>query len=473
MFSATMRLGIRPKGIQWILAGIWSIACFSFFQWCYPYHFFYKEQNQLFLWSVDYLATYFDQPAWLACLIGDFLTQFYYYLYAGATILTLSLLLLIGVTYATLRLLGMNKWLAIGVALALATLEAVFHLRYDFKLSSTFALIGWLTILLVVIKAVPWRRWWTYALALLVALPLAYWMFGYQVVGRISSPSWYLEKQLAVDSEYYFGNWEKVVTLVESEAQPTPEMLFFYNLVKAQQGQLPDVLLKYTPNEMGTFYKIGPGTPMLTIRNMNELYFALGDMTFTERAAMMACVFSPDNRNSRMIRRLAECAIISGDTLASRKFLGLLEKTFVWHDWARLAPQAERYRNKALFNNQQDTLSLSDNAHFIMMQLLDSNPQNETALDYILCSNLLLKDITNFKRDYDRYCSDRPRLKKLYQEALCIWLAGSQASQEEWQHYIKRNDILQQFMQYNRQRGSKAFRDTYWYYFDKIKAPQP
>ena len=468
-----MKAGIQQQSIQWTLVGIWAVACFSFFQWCYPYHFFYKEQNQLFLWSCDYLATYFEQPAWLAGIVGDFLTQFYYYLFAGATILTLCLLGLVGITYATCKAVGCNRWLATGLALLLATVEAVCHLRYDFKLSSTVALIGWTATLLTIIKAVPWRRWRAYAIALLVAVPLAYWMFGYHVFGRLTTPNWYIERQLAVDSEYYFGNWDRVVSLVERETQPTPEMLFFYNLVMAQRGVLPDVLLKYMPNQLGTFYKIGPETPMLTIKNMNELYWALGDMTFTERAAMMGCVFSPENRNNRMVKRLAECAIVSGDSLAAKKFLRQLEQTFVWHDWARKAPQALRYREKARFNNQQDTVALSDNAHFIMMQLLDSNPQNETALDYILCSNLLLKDIQDFKRDYDRYCTECPRLKKLYQEALCIWLAGSKASEDEWKHYIKNNDVLRQFVQYNQQRGSTAFRNTYWYYFDTVKTPQP
>ena len=132
------------------------------------------------------------------------------------------------------------------------------------------------------------------------------------------------------------------------------------------------------------------------------------------------------------------------------------------------------YRKKMAMVNHRDTITISDNAHFLMMQLLDANPDNTTALDYILCSDLLLKDITNFKRDYDRYCMDtqKPRLKKLYQEALCIWLAGSNAPQEEWQRYIKSNDVLQQFMQYNDQRGNPNFKGTYWYYFDKIKTPE-
>ena len=253
-------------------------------------------------------------------------------------------------------------------------------------------------------------------------------------------------------------------------------MKFFYNLVRAQQGQLPDYLMRFSDNELGTFYQIGPETPMLTIKNMNELYWVLGDMTFTERAAMMSHVFSPQNRNVRMIRRLAECNIVSQDTMAANKYLRILDKTFVYRSWTENVRKngKQLYQDKIRFINHHDTITVSDNAHFLMMQLLDSHPDNIVALDYILCSDLLLKDIENFKRDYDRYCinTGQPRLKELYQEALCIWLAGTNAPQEEWERYIQRTDIFQLFQQYNNQRGHPRFKGTYWYYFDKIKAPK-
>jgi hypothetical protein len=249
-------------------------------------------------------------------------------------------------------------------------------------------------------------------------------------------------------------------------------MKFFYNLVQAQRGQLPEVLLRFDQPELGTFYAIGPDTPLMTIKNMNELYWTLGDMTYTERAAMMANVFSPDNRNVRMMKRLAECNMVSGDTAAAKKYLGILSSTLVFRKWAENAPKTVFYAEKARYNNQKDTVSLGDNAHNIMMQLLDSNPENNVALDYILCSNLLLKDVQNFKRDYDRYCTERPRPNKLYQEALCIWLAASEADEAEWQRYIKSADVMQRFAQYNEQRGNPHFKGTYWYYFDKATTPK-
>ena len=462
-----MQKSRKKRLFPWLVLALWAIACWVFFQQCYSYHFFYKEQNQLFLLSADYISTY-EGAGWLARLVGDWLTQYYYYRYAGAAILSLVLLATGLMLYAGLTRLRLNFWLSLCLALVVMSIEAVFQWNYDFPLSGAVSLMGWALFLLLAIR----KRKAVTAIVSIVLIPLGIWFFGVPRTGKIGAPEWQIEKLLAVDNEYRFGNYDKVIRLVEQEEQPATEMKFFYNLVMAQRGQLPDQLLRFNPNELGTLHRIGPETPLYTIKNMNELYWVLGDMTFTERAAMMANVFSSTNRNVRMVKRLAECNIVSGDTLAARKYLRLLEQTVAYRDWARTAMQAPIYRQKALLRNQQDTLAVTDNAHFIMMQLLDSNPDNTVALDYMLCTELLLKDIVNFKRDYDRYCTIRPRIKKLYQEALCIWLAGTEAPQEEWQRLITMPDILQRFLQYNQQRGNAAFKDTYWYYFDKAQTPQ-
>mgnify|MGYP006988839593 FL=1 len=452
------------------------IAVFCFFQFWYPYHFFYHEQNQIFLWEWEYISGYCQRSGGLAALAGDFLTQFYYYLYAGATILTLCIALAGWLMYKTLTNLRVNRWLALGLGLGVMALLTICHFSTSYHLSSTISMLGWLLFLWAASMV---RGGWLRLSGLLIVLLPAYLLFGTPEIKHLKAPDFVLEKDFAVDNEYRFGNYDKVLDIVSHSDGWTQQMLFFYNLVHAQRGQLPDHLFDFTPNNLGTFEKIGPDTPRLTIINMNELYWALGDMTFTERAAMMTNVFAPDNRNVRMMKRLAECCLVSGDSIAARKYLRLLSKTFVYGRWAdemqgllaqgQLPPHLAR---KVPFVNHRDTITVSDNAHFLMMQLLDHNPDNSIALDYILCSDLLLKDIVNFKRDYDRYCANKPRLKPLYQEALCIWLAGSGASQEEWQVYIKMNDVMQRFIAYNNQRGNPAFKGTYWYYFDKIKAPE-
>ena len=447
------------------------LLIFGFFQIFYAYHFFYQEQNQIFLWSQDYISTYFDKPGGLARLIGDFLTQFYYYLYVGAAILSLCLLVIGVLLYKALCHFRVSKWVALILSLVVMSFLTVCHFSTSYRLSSTISVMGWVLMLWLISLIRGWRL---RAVLTVCALLPTWLLFGKPEVKRLQGPDFILEKNFAIDNEYYFGHHDKVIEMVRNSDGWNDQMLFFYNLVLAHRGELPDHLMDFTPNYLGTFEKIGPETPLLTIRNMNELYWVLGDMTFTERAAMMTNVFSPENRNVRMMKRLAECNIVSGDSLAAEKYLRILDKTLAYRGWAQNVREhgQEIYHAKIRMTNHHDTITISDNAHFLMMQLLDTHPDNTITLDYILCSDLLLKDITNFKRDYDRYCSEQPRLKKLYQEALCIWLAGSKAQQEEWEHYIKRQDVMQQFIEYNGHRGDPRFKGTYWYYFDKQKAPE-
>lgn len=554
-----MRNLLNKYGV-YALTLLWATACFAFFQWWYPYHFFYQEQNQLFLWSSDYLQTYFDKPAWLACMAGDFLTQFYYYLYAGSAILTLILLLTGDMTRRAVKAIHMrNKWLPYLAGFIAMTMEALLSLHYGFRLSSVLSFAGgaatfWLSTALLNridtwihlennLRLSPMKigsmelQHCLSLFSILLCVPFCFWLFGYGVwiyailvftgsllyikqahsylrvgvlagcifllmlskrvyfldfdalysypgIGKLVLPQMSLEKSFAVDDEYYFGNYNKVVRLVEEEEEPNQQMKFFYNLVMAQRRLLPDKLLAFNDNYLGTFESIGPGTPTLTLKSINELYWLLGDMTFAERAAILGNVCSPDKRNIRMMKRLAEINLASGDTEAAKKYLRILGKTFVWGKWSRSVLEAldekantgkspailSQYEEKAAYTNQTDTIRTSDNARIIMQELLKSNPDNHIALDYLLCSDLLLKDMESFKYDYDKFS---PKIKatpytvKLYQEALMIYLAGTHASAEEWEKYIYRTDILSRFRQYNQQRGSLAFKDTYWYYFDK------
>lgn len=468
---------MNKRNLHLIIIALWGLVCWLFFGLCYRYHFFYQEQNQLFLLTQSYIASYMDRPAWLAQLAGDFLTQFYYYLYLGPVILTLCLLLMATLLRCCLRKAGVGAWLSTILSLMAMTVMGIFYFRVEYRLSALMTMIGWLSsiwLLLLIWKKNSWKL----ALPVTIATAaLAYWCLGAPKMGKLKGPDLLLEKIMAVDNEYYWGNYQRVEQLVEQSNPRSEDMMYFYYLVQARKGELPDKLLKYEPHQLGTFYKIGPETPRIVINNMNELYWVLGDMTFTERAALMASVFSADNRNARMMKRLAECNLVSGDTAAAEKYLRILDKTLAYKGWVDhiRKNQDALLQQKRAMQNRQDTIALSDNAHFIMMQLLDSNADNTVALDYLLCSDLLLKDISNFKRDYDRYCTEkgRERLKPLYQEALCIWLAGTQATEEEWSRYVKDRNVLQRFAEYSRQRGSSRYKDTYWYYFDKKKAPKP
>lgn len=515
----------RRKIVQLAMAAVvvlCAAVCFIVLQTCHRYHFCYQEQTQLFLCSVDFAHTYFSAPAWLACLVGDYLTQFYYYTFAGPAILTVWLVVL-GVTlFASLRKGGVGSVVAFAVALVVAVAVLFFCFSERYRLSSVIALAGgaaafllvpgrggmWVraacafvlgvvafwafgngVILFAVLTLLhalfAWRERWALVVAAAAALAVVPCsarvynlpvggLYAYPGVGSFTLPSLAVEGDLAVVTEYGLGNKSRVVSMVAEADAPSRLMKFYYNLVMAERGLLPDVLLKWPDNYLGTFSEISAETPILVTYSLPDLYWALGDMTHTERAAMLANVFSPGNRNVKMTKRLAEVNLVAADRPAANKYLRLLSQTRVYRHWSdallRGEPKAMRpYAEKAILTNLRDTITTGQNMHTIMMQILDSNPRNTVALDYALCSLLQLKDLTNFKRDYDRYCmsTGMPRPKKLYQEALCICLAGSGAPEDEWRHYITDGEVFSRFRDYSHQRGSSMFADTYWYYFDK------
>ena len=69
-------------------------ATFSFWMWLYPQAMNYQEQNQLFLFTWDYLGGRLSLPGGFADWLSEFLVQFFYYPAAGALIMALLAVLL-------------------------------------------------------------------------------------------------------------------------------------------------------------------------------------------------------------------------------------------------------------------------------------------------------------------------------------------------------------------------------------------
>ena len=80
-----------------------GVACFLFFRFAYPYHLLHREQMLLFTYTVDQFIDYFNHPAPLSCLGGDFLTQFFHNINMGAAVVALTMAALGTLTYFTCR----------------------------------------------------------------------------------------------------------------------------------------------------------------------------------------------------------------------------------------------------------------------------------------------------------------------------------------------------------------------------------
>ncbi|SHE39123.1 DUF6057 family protein [Dysgonomonas macrotermitis] len=82
------------KQFNWLLSLLFGVAVFLFFAFYYQYHLHYQEQLQLFLFTPYYWSDLMSRPGGLADYLGTFFTQFYYYSWSGALIISILLVLL-------------------------------------------------------------------------------------------------------------------------------------------------------------------------------------------------------------------------------------------------------------------------------------------------------------------------------------------------------------------------------------------
>ena len=81
---------INSKNIRYILIGIQFAVFFLYFALLNRYHILYLEQNQLFIWSLDFLKEQFSLSGGLLLYLGSFFTQFFVFSWLGAFFYTLN-----------------------------------------------------------------------------------------------------------------------------------------------------------------------------------------------------------------------------------------------------------------------------------------------------------------------------------------------------------------------------------------------
>lgn len=506
------------------------VACFLFYRIAYPYHLLHREQMLLFVYTREQFLEYWTHPASLASLAGDFLTQFLCFRTLGAGLLVMLLTLMGILSYIVCRKWTGRCW-AWAVSVGLFVYEAAKLCNLHYPLAGTVAIIGSLVLFLVVDRR---KRLWAFGGFALVCTFLCYYLFGngvlvfavllllsckkaqkrilpacltgvFAFVLPVWGTRWYLipdgqaycmpvncwygipdfeeERLLGLDMEYELENWDRFNRLV-AECTLSHTVAVFYHLAGAAQGRLPESLMDHHQGAaLGLFMPVDEKSTYFSTQLAGEVWFRLGDMTMAEHAFLLGMIFSPRNKNVRMVKRLAEINMINGDTEAARRYLRMLSKTLFYESWAdeRIpGKESETVRRwleaKRSDLPRRDTLRLSSTDVVKSLHLLlEANPQNRIARDYLLCFDLLMKDLTAFSKDYKAYHTGRPN--RLYAEALMICLYREKATGEKVRATGMSPDVVREFNEYNRLREyargdgtvlSDRFGKTYWYYYQFI-----
>ena len=278
------------------------------------------------------------------------------------------------------------------------------------------------------------------------------------------------------------GNWDSVAALTEG-SRPSTLYAYYHNLAMAMKGHLADSLMYYyQPFERGLFLPVGEKSGQLTIAASSEVWYRLGEMTMAEHSAMLAQIFSPNHFGIPYLKRLAEINMVNGQTEAVKKYLYILSKEEGCGRWVsdRL-PGKESKAVKEHVSSLRNLVPRTDVVHNpsdyrgILKNLLSSNPDNVLAREYLLCLDILIKDLEHFIEDYDP-SRDRSRL---YDEAVLIFLAQRNSlTSRNLEHFGISQDVLQDFSDYNNMvtnnHGDMApmqekYGHTYWFFYQYAK----
>ena len=192
-------------------------------------------------------------------------------------------------------------------------------------------------------------------------------------------------------------------------------------------------------------------------------------MTLAEQSAMIALQASPKHTGARYLVRLAKVNLINGEEGAAEKYLRLLSKTLSYGKWARsMMPGRQDEAAKAWIAQERSKLAVSDFVYStndlrpILMGLLEANPSNRMAREYLLCYDLLMLDLEHFMEDYSQDMIDAP----VYQEGVLIWLSSrNELTAENAARYGIGTSAINRMERFFRYPDN--YRDTYWYYYTR------
>jgi len=158
------------KAYRYILTFLLGVAVFLFWMWLYPQGLSYQEQNQLFLFTWDYLAERLSVPGGLADWLSEFLVQFFYWSWTGALVLAVLALLLQQAVWRAAKSSGVpGEHSAYSLTAVPSLLILIYMGDVEVLISYPVALLLAVGLCPLFIKA-GWHRLWL--------LPLGWWLIG-------------------------------------------------------------------------------------------------------------------------------------------------------------------------------------------------------------------------------------------------------------------------------------------------------
>ena len=447
-------------------AALAFLVAYCFFQFWYPYHLIRREQLGIFLYDWDYIRQTYVGLGWLAQFICDFLEQFFRLPVVGPVVIAA---LVTGIGFVTYKIFRkfLGKWPSLAIAFVMYAWSFFRETDNVYSTRYTLVVLGYLALLL---GALSFKKVWIKPIAAVLFLGAGVWLFGTPVdqeFGRVfAHTDIKMDKVIGMDTEVYRENWDKVLKLSRDDAYLTEES-YCYNLAHGMKGDLPQTLFNHPQNYAKSLLFWSSSSPF-QVGVVGEGWLQLGDITLAEQCAIISVISTPIHIGSRFVLRLAHCNMITEDEGAAQKYLELLSKTLFYGKWARGVlegnpdPKTAKWLQESRAKLASTDVVYDENEFRPILQgLLEANPSNTLARDYLLCYDLLRFELGRFAEDYEWLgMPDAP----IYKEALVVWLIQQNKLNEETLAKYNLDDSIATRMQ-RFTRTPSAYKNTFWYYY--------
>ena len=372
------------SSVRYLISSLFCVAVILFFGMAYPHHLHYQEQFQLFLFDSNYVWDIVKQPGGVADLLGRFCTQFFLYAWVGAVIIGIllsAIQLLVsrfvgggwfyGLSYVPSFLLWLflldEHALLGGVWAVLLTLLAVWGLsklpkgwvryiavivvlpilywmvgsywsgshyyRYP-RVFPTLLYVAWLLALAIPLLVYVCRKWLKDSKGLVI--PLCSFALVAVVMGAVvwKNANFKAEKVMQYDFMASHQQWNRIIETANKEKPNNQIGVTVQNLALAMRGVLLDQMQNYNQNGIAGLLpdvQSDATSPMPTA----EAFYQLGMINVAQRTVFEAQEAILDfQKSGRCYKRLAQTNLINGNYEVARKYLMALQKTLFYSDWA-------------------------------------------------------------------------------------------------------------------------------------------
>jgi hypothetical protein len=278
--------------------------------------------------------------------------------------------------------------------------------------------------------------------------------------------------------EVRHDHWEKALEIGSQNKSGSRLITYFTNMALYETGRMADQLFLYPQFGTAGLFLDRSMTPY-AVSFIGEVYYRLGMMPVAEQGTFEAMVSWSKQPKADALSRLVTTNMLRGDYGASSKYIRAFEHTLFYREWAKQqriylqqikedpafvpprTPEQARYNNFFInFDTPDRTLT----------KLLEGNPNNKGAFEYLMAYNLLDRDVEGFKLLMDEYYDNfnYPSMPISYEEALLVYEnAGlgnqpypiSDATRKRFSRYLQytksSNDI---------RTIELLFGKTYWFY---------